>query len=538
MNISGNVRKLMMAFIGLFMLLSGGLVYWQVGVASQVTANPHNSRSCTPDSAPARGNIYDRNGILLAKSMPFSSALGCSYMRVYTDPSLAGLIGYYASPLLPSTGIEHQFDAYLNGSVGLTELNNTWNKILHRPPVGDNIYLTIDERIQKIVAHDFTANTPPPDNNNVFQTDRGSIIVENPHTGEILAMLSHPYYDPNKLVQTLAQGDFSYYNQLNADPEQPLFYRPLQGTYVPGSTYKTMTLSAALDSGHAHLTDLFYNDNDPNHPQAIGPVRIGSGDNSESFGPVGNNLCCYTKFYPVNLEYGFAHSDNIIFAQVGAETGVATWLDYNKRFYVGQQIPFDLPVTPSNVMPANGKPLQINGLAENSFGQGVDQISAMQMELLDSTIANNGVMMRPRVVMKIEDPGSAVVLPNDAQALGTPISDTTASLVRRAMYGVVRCGSGSIVPQLVNSPWNIIAKTGTGEVGGGKPANAWLITQAPYQNPALSIVMMKENGGEGGSTDGPVVAAIYNDIFSNKYFPVTTPAANDPNYCTSTGLLQ
>ncbi len=536
MNISSNVRKLTIAFISLFIALSGGLVYWQVGVASQVTSNIRNPRHCLVDNAPVRGNIYDRNGVLLAKSVPSTS--GCGYIREYTDPSLAGLIGYYVSPYLSSTGIEHQFDDYLSGRVGLTELDNTMNQVLHRPPVGDNIYLTIDERIQKIVAHDFLADTPPPDNVNVFSTDRGAVIVENPHTGEILAMLSHPYYDPNKLVQTLAQGDFSYYNQLTADPEQPLFYRPLQGTYVPGSTYKTMTLVAALDSGHAHLSDLFYNDKDSNHPQAIGPVKIGSGDTSESFGPVGNNLCCYTKSYPVDLEYGYAHSDNIIFAQVGAETGVNTWLDYNKRFYVGQTIPFDLQVTPSSVTPQNGKQLQINGLAENSFGQGIDSISPMQMSLLDNTIANGGVMMRSRVVMKVQDPSGAVVLSNDAQVLGTPISDTTASLLRRAMYGVVRCGSGSIVPQMLNSPWNIIAKTGTGEVGGGKPANAWLITQAPYQNPALAIVMMKENGGEGGSTDGPVVAAIYNSIFGNKYVQVATPPANDPNYCTTTGLLQ
>jgi peptidoglycan glycosyltransferase len=535
MNIKDNIRRLTYVFIVLFVLLSGGLVYWQVGVAAQVTKNSHNSRVCLPDSAPVRGRIFDRNGVLLAESVP--SPTGCGYIRKYFEPSLAGLIGYYVNPTLSSTGLEAQYNNYLSGQVGVTALDNEMNQLLHRAPVGDDIYLTIDDRIQRAVAADFAKDASPPDNVNVFKTDRGAVIVEDPRTGDILAMYSSPGYDPNKLEQTLAAGDFSYYNQLNNDPEQPLFFRPIQGTYVPGSIYKTMTLTAALDSGTSQLTDLFYNDHNPNHPQAIGPVTIGSGNNSATFGPVGNNLCCYTKFYPVDLEYGYVHSDNIIFAQTGAKTGVNTWLNYNKRFYVGEQIPFDLPVTPSHVTPTDGSPLQLNTLAANSFGQGVDAISPMQMSLLTSTIANNGNMMRPRLVMKIVDPNGAVVQANNPQSLGNPISPQTASLVQRAMYGVVRCGSGSIVSPLYNSPWALTAKTGTGEVGGGKAANAWLITAAPYQDPRLSVVMMKENGGEGGATDGPTVADIYNQVFT-QYMKIPTPAAPDLNYCTTTGLLQ
>src|SRR5207244_5810350 len=100
------------------------------------------------------------------------------------------------------------------------------------------------------------------------------------------------------------------------------------------------------------------------------------------------------------------------------------------------------------------------------------------------------------------------------QSLGTPSSDTTAREVRDGMYGVVQCGSGRFgppPPELNTSPYAIIAKTGTGQVGGGQPAEAWLITQAPYQNPRLTIVAMKENAGEGGSAVGPLVTDIYDD---------------------------
>src|SRR5579872_806114 len=185
MNISRSIRRMTQLFVVLFVLLSGGLVYWQVGVSAQVTSNIHNGRHCLSDSAPVRGRIFDRNGVLLAESVP--STNGCGYIRKYFEPSLAGLIGYYVDPTLPATGLEAQYNNYLTGQVGVTALDNQMNQLLHKPPVGDDIYLTIDVRIQRAVAQDFVKDASFPDNVNVFQTDRGAVIVEDPHTGEILA---------------------------------------------------------------------------------------------------------------------------------------------------------------------------------------------------------------------------------------------------------------------------------------------------------------------------------------------------------------
>jgi peptidoglycan glycosyltransferase len=552
-NISSSIRRLTYLFIILFVGLSVGLVYWQVVVAQQVASNTFStfSRQCRNDNAPIRGRILDRNGVVLAESKPIDPhnphrGSLCGYQRYYYEPSLSGLIGYYISPLYSSTGIEQKYNNYLSGQVGVTALTNTLNHTLHLPPIGDDIYLTIDVRIQRIVAKYFKqdANVYPPDNHNVFPTDRGSVIVTDPHTGEILAMLSSPGYDPNRI----ASGDLDYFHQVETDPEQPLLERPLESRYVPGSSYKTITLLAALDSGSSQLSDQF----DMAH--ALGPVVIGPprdpatkacittppnscGDGSETFGPVGNNISGYTKNFPVDLQYGYVHSDNIIFAQAGAKMGVDTWLNYNSRFYVGQRPPFDLPVAVSTVTPPGGR-LTVRGLAENSFGQGVDFVTPFQMSLFDDAIANNGHLMRPWLIMKIVDPtNQTVVQSNSQQELGTPISQATASQMRQAMYGVVRCGSGSVVAQLVGSPWALMVKTGTGEVGGGKPAQAWLVTQAPFDNPALTIVSMRENGGEGGFMNGPIVADIYNDVFRNiMHLPM--PSAPDPNYCFQTGLLQ
>ena len=533
MNINQNIRKLTILIVALFMALSAGLVYWQVVVAQQVTSNPHNSRPYLTSNCPARGKIYDSQGVLLAYSVP--SKTGCGYIRHYTDPSLAGLIGYYVAGY-PATGIEAEYDGYLTGTKGLTALDNLVNKTLHRPPVGDDIYLTIDERIQRYVANDF--NIPVPiDNHLVFQSDRGSVIVTDPHTGNILAMYSSPGYDPNEMVATLSKGDTSYHDKLAAETlESPLVEKPILGKYVPGSVYKTMSLVAGIDSGHTNLNQPW------SREQALGPITI----NNQVIS-TGDNIRGYTHNFPVTTEYGYAHSDNLIFAQIGVETTFNTWMDYNKRFYVNQSVPFDLPVAPSTVTPAGRDTLADNELAANAYGQGFDFVTPFHMSLLDDAIANDGQLMQPRLIQKIADSNKTLIEQFNAQPLGPQqMSQATARDVRRGMYDVVQCGSASLYAgiNLPTVPWTVIAKTGTAEVGGGNAANSWLLTQAPYdvnnpgQLPAITILAMKQNAGEGANAIAPMVTQMYNDIFTN-VIKVAKPAPPNPNqYCYQTGMLQ
>ncbi len=544
MNISSSIRRLMQLFIVLFIALSGGLVYWQVVEASAVTANPHNSRRCLTENAPIRGRIFDRNGILLAESVPAPNG-GCGYIRRYTDPSLAGLIGYYVPGYPSPTGsVEDVYNDILDGKSGQSALSNTVNSLLHQPPVGNDVYLTIDDRIQKIVDRDF--DTPAnPGVDLVFPSDRGSVVVTDPHTGEVLAMLSRPGYDPNEIVQTLTKSDQTYFNQLNKNDEQPMLERPIKGLYVPGSIFKTVTLTAALDTGHTTLNSQW------NKQQALGPLVYRTNNGVETI-PMDTNLGYprFTSKFPISTEYAYENSDNIVFAQIGTNTGQDAWLNYTKRFYFNQNIPFDLPVTESSVLHADGTPLSPADLATNAFGQGVDVVTPFQMSLVDDTIANNGVLMHPMLVSKFTDHSGNVMQSFTSQQLNTVASTQTATQVRQAMDAVARCGSGVHAPTLQTSPWGIIGKTGTGEVGGGEPAQAWMITQAPYtrsnpnQQPALTIVAMKENAGEGANNVGPMIAQMYQDIFSNGYVKAQAPvdALTTQNsifqYCSSTGLFQ
>lgn len=532
MDIRASIRKLTQLFVVLFIALSAGLVYWQVVVAQQVSANIHNGRKCMADTTPVRGRIFDRNGVLLADSKPEKGA--CGYLRHYYEPSLAGLIGYYISPNFASTGIEHQYDDYLTGKMGVTALDNTINQTLHRPPIGNDIYLTIDVRIQRVADKHFD-DPVRIDNDNTFVSNRGSVVITDPHTGELLAMVSRPSFDPNQLVSTITHGDMGYYNELVKSPDQPLVERPLQSRYIPGSTYKAVTLMAGLDTGNTNLYDTF----DEKH--AVGPVII----NGQAFGPVGNNVQGYTIRFPVTTEYAFTHSANVIFAQIGTKTGVDKWMDYNKRFYVGDKIPFDLPVAQSSVL-KNGQPLALNELAANAFGQGYDFMTPLQMSLFDNAVANDGQLMRPMLVSKITDQQKNPLQTFSSQVLSSPISSKTATDVRQAMFGVIRCGSGSVVRDFFTANTGVIGKTGTAQVSpnGELHPHGWLITQAPYsvttptQQPALTIVAMKENGGEGGLIVGPMIAHMYQEIFENNYVKTQTPPTPDPGYCCKTLLLQ
>jgi penicillin-binding protein A len=182
------------------------------------------------------------------------------------------------------------------------------------------------------------------------------------------------------------------------------------------------------------------------------------------------------------------------------------------------------------------------------------------MSLIDNIVASNGQLMRPTLIYKItahktsdqDDP--AAIQTFSPQVLGAPIKSETAVAVRQAMYGVIQCGPGPLEHVKMNtSPWSIIGKTGTAEVSGVPDtgqlavqdrAHGWLITQAPYsvqnpgQLPALTVVALREHGGDGGTSTGPMIANIYNDIFSKGYVQASKVPVPGLSYCYKTGLLQ
>lgn len=465
-----NIRRLGIFFLAAFLIIVADVTYWQVIDASSLVARPDNPRLAIQAAQVRRGYIYDRNGALLANRI---IGPGGFVQRSYTDASLSQVIGY-DSPRYGKSGLEQTFDSYLSGQ----ELGNSWNSFLnqieHRPIVGDNLTLTIDDRLQQQVE-------------NLLPDRPSAAIVADPRTGEILAMAGKPGFDANQI------NNPTYWNALLQPASgSPLIDRPINGYYPPGSTFKIMTLSAALDTNLLSLNTLYSGTN------ATGPLYV----DSHVYPATINNLPAGVS--TVTLEQALEFSDNIVFARVGLALGQNRFLDYAHRFGLDRQTPFDLPVSVSHVR-TPGETFSNVDLASTSFGQGGLHLTPLQMLMVTEAQANGGRIMKPILVKKVTAPDGTIVRSAQEGTLYTPESPSTASQVRDAMVQVVQQGSGfeAQIPGV-----QVAGKTGTAETGDGRPPHAWFISFAPADHPRVAVAVIVEHGGEGAFVAAPIAKQI------------------------------
>jgi cell division protein FtsI/penicillin-binding protein 2 len=520
---SVTIRRLMNTFIVLFLAISGVAAYVQIGNQAflngpALAAGKYDPRQCPPYDQPVRGTIYDRNGQWLARSVRDSNS-PCGYRREYFDASLSPLLGFFTYNYgRQSTGLEASFDDQLSGVQHGESLGDATSKLLHKPRYGSDIYLTIDDKIQqqanKLYDSKAVVYTSAPGVCQHPGTDpSGSLVVEDPNKGEIIAMVSRPYFDPNKI------NDPKYFQQLQTDPDSPQLNRATQGLFRPGSTFKTMTLLAALDTGTLSL-DSQYSFDEANDFVVNGQHFPWYDYQSVWTGVIPSGT-------PLTLQDGFAYSDNTIFARAAIQTGRDNWLSYLRKFGIAtprsgskvDPVPFDGAFAQSYAYPdkINGKPTDIsdNLIAEEGYGQGALQITPLTMIEMDSAIAANGVLYNPHVTWKVVPHGVSAkdVLPKPSEVYGggPVIRPETAQAVRQAMAAVVTSGTayyGLFSPEtglrLKDSPTHEGGKTGTNQNENGEP-DAWWLSLAPNdQLPAANgaqakytIVLNKNHSGEG-----------------------------------------
>jgi peptidoglycan glycosyltransferase len=550
-------RQLLMFFFILFLAVSGWVVYWQVGRAADLEASPYNPRGCVASNIPKRGNIYDRNGILLAESVE-DNASPCGWRRHYTTASLSPIIGYFDPTNYGITGLEKTFNSVLAGydTSQLSDkdyfagLQDLYNKAKHERRYGTDIYLTIDSRVQKTASDAFEDKTLHPCSLALEpDSKRGSVIVEDPHTGEILAMVSEPYYDANKLVDhspnkdnerdqdgNLLTGGEQYYRQLVSDPNSPLITRPIQEYYVPGSTFKTLTLIAGLDTGTYTLNDSFSKE-DATSVQIYGKTFDVS------------NVGHYPDVtFPLDITHNFAYSNNVAFARMAYEIDQKNWLEYAQRFGLsyGEKITdepfkdFELKVNSSWVYKP-GAYFSREELKYAGFGQSSLEVTPLVMSIMTSAVAADGKLFPPHLLyqqipygvdrhtISVKQVDPLKFGPNKDQ---NAMSVQTARDVRTAMRAVVEYGSvgtpgsGSTITKAKTSFVLEGGKTGTGQQDSspqddqlfpelsGK-AQAWFIATAPIDQsnpdgnpPRLSVVIQRVRGNE-GTCQSPIALKIF-----------------------------
>src|SRR5579859_94365 len=520
-NMNVTIRRLANAFIILFLVISAVAAYVQI--ANQAFYNgpvlasgTYDQRKCPPYDAPLRGTIYDRNGNWIARTVRDSNA-PCGYRREYAgwvaDTGLAPLVGYF-SYRYGTSGIEGSYNDILAGVQSGETFQNVTAKLLHKARYGNDIYLTIDKKEQEAASNYY--DNSAIEGGGVCQAPGshppGSLIVEQPTTGEILAMVSKPSYDANKIDDP---NHPEYWQQLQNDSGSPLLNHATQGLYDPGSTFKTVTLLAALDTGTISLDTTF------TQQQAVYYTINGENINWDDYLQGVWNFSGSPLSFPLTVRDAYALSDNTVFARTAVQLGKDNWLNYARKFGIAtpgvnvDPVPFDAPQYQSSAYPAtiNGKPVDFNNnlLAESGFGQGDLLITPLTMTEISSAVAAGGILYAPHVAWKVIPHGvsASSIIPTQPQIYtGSPIfRPETAQSVRTAMWAVVDHGTAwagiarnGIYPK--DSGVKMGGKTGTGQLGSGQPQTWWISLapddQAPGGAPArLNVTVMKEKSGEG-----------------------------------------
>jgi penicillin-binding protein A len=457
------IRRSAAVVLVAFLALSAGLVYWQVLRAQNLDESSSNPRAAEASQTEQRGSIFDSAGNVLARSLQVSDG---RFQRQYKDSSLAQTIGYI-STRYGVDGLEASFDGYLSGEQGSNPLTAIWADITRSPTRGNDLILTIDPVLQKAAAAAL-GNRP------------GAVVVLDPKTGAVLAMVSSPVYDPNQIDD---QGE-----ALLRDANKPLLNRATHGLYPPGSTYKTVTASAALDSGIVKPSDTYQCSDDG---ILIRGFRIACTN-----APPGETQWDFQRAY--------AYSINATFAQVAVQIGASRFTDYSHRFGVGEDLTFDTDVAKS-LVEQPGSSLDDVLLASSGFGQGQLAVTPLQMALVAATVANGGVEPSPYLVSQIRDADGGIIETRRPDPRGQVIRGDTAKTMNQFMLSAV----GEFGQAAGLSGMDVAGKTGTAETGTSAAPHSWFIGYTPASQPRVALAVIVENGGAGSQAAGPIAAQIF-----------------------------
>lgn len=530
MSLSERIWQVGGAILVLLFVLSLRLVYWQLVRGDELRPPIYNTlgsaepsperllKQFDPDSLeqlgemsqPARqrtleilgnisrGAIYDRNGRALA----YDVLTGDDTVRFYAEPSLAPVVGYVSALNVGVTGIERA----LNGSLmGLDRLDTQISQLTNQPITGSDVYLTIDSHVQRAAGASLGGRA-------------GAVIALDASDGAILALASSPTFDPNQIL------DEGYAAALLActDPscEGALLNRATQGLYTPGSTWKTVTLAAALDSGLVTPQTVFDFGEPRQGPNGIyyvyevGGFEIVDPNHAER---------------QLDLVRSYAVSANAAFARMGDELGADTFIDYATRFGFGRDEAPPVEITASRAQLAR----DVNALeddvlrASTAFGQGELQVSPLNMALVVATIVNDGDMPRPHLLLHLQSPGDRIYNQSRREAwIPGVIRPETADQAEQMMVVAVEGGSGW---RAALSGLAVGGKTGTAQLGGDQVPHAWFIGFAGDGTRTVAIAVLVEHGGSGASTAAPIFAEVANAALRQLGQPVEeilTPPAS------------
>ena len=474
------IRRLSMVVAMLFCALLVSSTVIQFVQAKSLQDRPGNRRTLLANYARERGQILV-GGVPIAKSVATNDEL--KWLRTYPQAQLySHVTGYYSFIYGAGAGLEGSDNSLLSGSSDKLFYRRVTDLLTGKQPTGASLELTINPAAQAAA-------------DKALGNQRGAVVALNPSTGEILALVSHPAYDPSVLSSHKTNDVVKSWAQLNADRNSPVIDRAIAGNlYPPGSTFKLITAAAALSSGK--FTE---------ESQIPGPASLRLPQTTISL-PNDDHQACGPND-KTTLTHALEVSCNTAFGWLGMQVGGDALRAQAAKFGFGDRFTVPMSVTPSTV------PAQLNQpqLAQAAIGQYDVRVTPLQVAMITAAIANHGVVMNPYLVKRVTSADLEVIDQTQPEQLSQAISSDVASALTRMMETVVRSGTGTVA-QI--SGVTVAGKTGTAQHGVGLAPHAWFTGFAPADNPKVAVAVVVEDGGNvgaeafGGRVAAPIAKAV------------------------------
>jgi penicillin-binding protein A len=495
--VNRQIARLALVGLGLVGALIVATTYWQTWATAGLADRQDNEIQRVAQFSIKRGLIRAADGTILATNRKKRVAGQTLYFRRYPQHGLFAHIVGYSTQSRSRSGLEASENDYLTGSNANlhTVLNTTLDRIRGATITGNDLWLTLRPGAQRLAMEQLAGNC-------------GSVVALDPRTGALLVSASRPTFDPN-----LVESDFAAINNIRAScsPAAPLLNRATDGLFVPGSTFKVVTASAALDTGSFTPESRF---DDPGYCIEYGKkVRnAGNPEAPETFGSV-------------NLITGLEHSINSVFCNIGKALGAGKILGYAKRYGFYEDPPLE---TPGNERAPSGlyhgpklfrptDPATQVDPGRLAFGQEALLATPLQMAMVAAGVANQGVVMKPYVVGRVTGPGGGVLTRTHPHKLRRAISPRTSQELTSMMVGAVQSGTGTAA-QI--SGIQVAGKTGTAETGVAGRYTSWFICFAPAYHPRVAVAVVLENQtGFGGQVSAPIARAVMQALLAGRSNP-------------------
>ncbi len=488
---NGPIRHLATAlFVGLAVLVAA--VTWiQVVQASEYRDDPRNTRVITARVGRERGTIITADGVVAAESIPNQSDPQVFTRRYPEGGTYSHVVGY-STVLFGDTGIEASRASELTSNRDST-ISGVINALLGGDLRPRGLRLTVDHDLQTKAFEALAGQI-------------GAVVAIDPTTGAVLAMASNPTFDPNLLTGFNAGPQGS---ALESDPDRPLLNRTAQETYNPGSTFKTITAAAALESGAAGPATTFPNPVELELPGSTATISNAWG------GACGDGAT-------VDLTTAFVLSCNTVFGMLGIEVGADALVGQAEALgFNTEPATTDFRAASSVIPDAESFENSDAALAQTAIGERDVRATPLQMAMVAATVATGGEMMEPYLVAEVFTADAEVESVTEPTPLGRAMSPAAAEALSVMMERVVTNGTGQRAS--VNGV-RIGGKTGTAETPSGSP-HAWFIGYGPVDaapgEPQIAIAVLVESGGavgasaSGGTLAAPIAQAVMAEFFAN-----------------------